>query len=186
MSMHTCHPKPISRQRGAALFTGLVLLLVLTIVALAASRSTIMQEKMTANIRESNEAFQRAEDVIRQVETRIRIANENGTVPSVTLESWGSSPYLLADCAGAELLEDSDPTGANWSDAPERPSGATMRYRVLEMVALTAGLPCRPDEGLQPGLPQRSSYYLIVAYAEGPAGRGSATATSTYFYDLGT
>lgn len=177
------HTSGRSRQAGAALFTGLILLIVLTVVALTASRSTIMQEKMTANVRETNDAFQSAEDILRQVETRIRTANEAGTVPNVTMAQWGNTTFKISDCSGAELQATEDP--ANWADAPSRPAGRTMKYRVLEMLSLREGLPCRPDESLINGLPPRSSYYLIVAHAQGPASRGNITTSSTYFYDLG-
>lgn len=48
-------------QNGAALFVSLVILTVLTILSVAGMRSTIMEEKMSANVRDRNTAFQAAE-----------------------------------------------------------------------------------------------------------------------------
>ena len=50
-----------NHQNGAALFVSLIILTVLTILSLAGMRSTIMEEKMSANIRDRNTAFQAAE-----------------------------------------------------------------------------------------------------------------------------
>lgn len=52
-------------QRGIALVVALVLLLVITLVGLAAVRGTIMQQKMSANLYDREVAFQNAEAALR-------------------------------------------------------------------------------------------------------------------------
>lgn len=68
------HPSPISRtyagagacrQRGAALIVALILLIVITLVGLAAVGTTILQNKMTANQYDRQVAFQSAEAAMR-------------------------------------------------------------------------------------------------------------------------
>ena len=68
------HPSPISRtyvgamvrrQRGAALIVALILLIVITLVGLAAVGTTILQNKMTANQYDRQIAFQSAEAAMR-------------------------------------------------------------------------------------------------------------------------
>ncbi len=49
------------KQEGAALILGLLLLLVMTLLALTASNSAIMQEKIAGNFRDSSLAFHAAE-----------------------------------------------------------------------------------------------------------------------------
>ena len=49
------------RQSGAVLITGLVLLLVLTLIGVTAMRSTTLEERMARNLREVNVAFQMSE-----------------------------------------------------------------------------------------------------------------------------
>jgi type IV pilus assembly protein PilX len=56
-------------QRGAALAVSLLLLLVLTILSIAALNSTGLQERMAFNLRESNMAFQAAEAALLDGET---------------------------------------------------------------------------------------------------------------------
>jgi len=56
------------RQRGAILVVSLILLLVMTVLALAVSQSSRMQERMTGNVRDSDLSFQAAEASLRDAE----------------------------------------------------------------------------------------------------------------------
>lgn len=58
-------------QRGAVLVVSLILLLVMTILAIAASQGTRMQERMSGNMRDSDLAFQAAEAALRESENFI-------------------------------------------------------------------------------------------------------------------
>jgi len=55
-------------QKGMALFVALIMILLLTLLGLAAIQVTAMQEKMAGNYRTFNFAFNRAEDALRKVE----------------------------------------------------------------------------------------------------------------------
>lgn len=61
-------------QRGVALIVSLVLLVVATLIGLAAVRSTTLQEHMSANMYDRSLAFQRAESALRAAEVAI-VAN---------------------------------------------------------------------------------------------------------------
>jgi type IV pilus assembly protein PilX len=69
-------------QRGAALVVALILLLVATLLGLAASRGTALQERMSSNSYDRSLAFQRTEAALRAAEQAItidwRIANLGG------------------------------------------------------------------------------------------------------------
>ncbi|MEM9372849.1 MAG: PilX N-terminal domain-containing pilus assembly protein [Planctomycetota bacterium] len=178
------------RQGGAALVVGMVLMLVLTIITLASARSTLRQEQMVGAIRESNFAFQAAEDVLRQVERRLRVAAESGTTGGLDPELWTSAGLEKFDCSGSDLVFFGDPSG--WQSSPDPvanpASGSgnlTTRYRVIFMSRVDRErVSCTPYEELAQGSSQgESSYYLVLAYAEGPGGRGSALLTSTYYYE---
>ena len=58
-------------QQGVALIVSLVLLLVATLIGLAAVRSTSLQEHMSANMYDRSLAFQRAESALRAAEVAI-------------------------------------------------------------------------------------------------------------------
>ena len=60
MSRHNMHA-----QRGAALITSLLLLLVLTIIGITTMQMSRMQERMSGNSRDLNAAFQGAEAAVR-------------------------------------------------------------------------------------------------------------------------
>lgn len=55
-------------QRGMSLVMGLIFLVVLTLLGMAAMRGTILEERMAANSRDRDLAFQSAEAAIRQAE----------------------------------------------------------------------------------------------------------------------
>ncbi|MBK9217169.1 MAG: hypothetical protein IPL70_01255 [Uliginosibacterium sp.] len=55
-----------NRQSGAALVVGLVVLVLLTLLGIAAMRTSALEERMAGNLRESNIAFQSAEGALRE------------------------------------------------------------------------------------------------------------------------
>lgn len=61
-----------NRQSGAVLIVGLIMLLLMTIVGLAAIRGSSLQELMAGNLRDRNLAFQAAEAGLRAGESRLR------------------------------------------------------------------------------------------------------------------
>lgn len=60
------------RQQGVALYVALIMLLLLTLLGLAALQVTSMQERMSGNFRTFNLAFNRAEDALRETEFDIQ------------------------------------------------------------------------------------------------------------------
>ncbi|WP_024329262.1 PilX N-terminal domain-containing pilus assembly protein [Thioalkalivibrio sp. ALR17-21] len=68
MRNQTRHP-PLSpgrgRQQGAALIVGLILLIVITLLAVAGMQNTVLQERMAGNMHDRNLAFQEAEAGLR-------------------------------------------------------------------------------------------------------------------------
>ena len=61
-------PSKGSHQRGAALMVVLILLLVMTLLALASLRGTLMEERMSASQFDRSIAFQAAEAALREAE----------------------------------------------------------------------------------------------------------------------
>ncbi|WP_120996767.1 pilus assembly PilX family protein [Stutzerimonas urumqiensis] len=61
-----------ANQRGAVLLVALVMLLLLTIIGIAAMRDTNLQEKMAGNMRDHSLAFQAAEAGLRFAEQEIK------------------------------------------------------------------------------------------------------------------
>ena len=75
--------KKMKNQRGIVLAISLIVLLLITILAVSGMRSTIMEERMASNSRNSNLAFQRAETALRAGEMALdSAANEVPTAKS--------------------------------------------------------------------------------------------------------
>lgn len=55
-------------ERGAALMTSLMILIILTLLVLAATRGSVLLERVTGNARQLDQAFQTAEAALRQGE----------------------------------------------------------------------------------------------------------------------
>lgn len=74
MSSHV--PQGLSRaQQGAALVVSLIILVIMTLLGVTAIQVTTSEEKMVANLREFNIAFQAAEAAS---ESRRDVAQESG------------------------------------------------------------------------------------------------------------
>jgi Tfp pilus assembly protein PilX len=59
------------QQSGVAMIIGLIILLLLTIIMIAAMRVTSLEERMAGNLRNHNIAFQAAESALREAEASI-------------------------------------------------------------------------------------------------------------------
>jgi type IV pilus assembly protein PilX len=110
MSQFIRHSRVIPRlrhQRGVALVVSLILLLVATIVGLAASRGTLLQERMSSNSFDRSLAFQRAESALR--------AAEGAIATSWLITNLGGEDCSAVGCA---LVPTNAFTGTNstWKD----------------------------------------------------------------------
>jgi type IV pilus assembly protein PilX len=114
-----------TQQRGVALIVALVLLVVATLIGLAASRGTLLQERMSGNTFDRSLAFQRAESALRAAEAAISANWQIATLNGVDCQP------TVAQCAivPADAFTG---TSANWINV----GGA---YNVNS--AMTAGVP---------------------------------------------
>lgn len=98
------------RQRGAILFTSLILLLVMTMLILASVRGTVTQERMASNLYDRSLAFQAAEAALREAEQWLQGGNPPNPADGTC---DGSGNCGRPDPAAAPVWEDED----NWDDA---------------------------------------------------------------------
>ncbi len=138
------------RQRGVALVVALILLVVVTLIGLAASRGTMLQERMSANSYDRSLAFQRSESALRAAETAIsanwRIADLGGTDCTIA-----ACPLVPANAFTG--------TDATWSDVDET-------YDVN-------------DENT-PGVPQYTVQFMGTGRAENSMGTRDNADTTNY------
>ena len=87
----TANPMAV-RQTGAVLVVSLLILLVMTVLGVAAMGTTTLQERMANNNRQQQVAFQAAEAALRAAETYL-----GNTITSVTaLNTNFNSQYFIA------------------------------------------------------------------------------------------
>lgn len=119
------HVLPVAghRQRGISLLVVLILLVVMSILGLAVLRSSAMQERMSANLVDRNEAIQAAEAGL--------LVAQNTVVAGTFNAMWnGSSDFNTlrgaSTCVANGICDRSDPTAsATWESAPSAPTSWT-------------------------------------------------------------
>ncbi len=72
----------LKKQSGAALVTGLIFLVILTLLGISAVRTASMEERMSGNLRDRNLALQAAEMALRYAEQHIRDNDPATNVPT--------------------------------------------------------------------------------------------------------
>ncbi|HEV2333233.1 MAG TPA: PilX N-terminal domain-containing pilus assembly protein [Gammaproteobacteria bacterium] len=173
-------------ERGAVLVISLLMLLVLTLIGLAATRSTTLEERMAGNQRDQQLAFEEAEMALRDGESALQNAapgqfdnsgylyNESATV------TWGPG------AAGTTV--DSN-TVVDWSGASTQtaqfsgsmaglPSGATPpRYYIIEssQTGSVAGESLAADTPSTGG-----TIYYVYARGVGLSGENAVVLVSAY------
>ena len=80
------------RQSGVSLIVVLILLLVMTVLGLAVMRSTLLEERMSANMYDRSLAFQQAESGLREAEAVVRDAVQDNGLGWVIGVRCGADP----------------------------------------------------------------------------------------------
>lgn len=147
-------PAPRTEQ-GAALVTGLIFMVVLTLISMAALRGTLLEEKMAGNARDIDLAFQSAETALRAGEAVLNQA----TLPAFSATgayltasgSRGSSVYWIQTYIW---------NNANSTELATVPTGAYEAPRfVIEQMPSVAGA----GGSLKAGPVVESGMYRVTA-----------------------
>jgi type IV pilus assembly protein PilX len=164
-------------QRGVALVIALILLVIGTLIGLAAIRNTTLQERMSANMYDRSLAFQRAEAALRAAEVAVtsnwKIADLNGV--DCTVSGSLCSPVPANAFTG---------TNGNWVtvtsnyDVNDSKTSGAPQYHIQFMGTGNAqsalGLEANADFGNYGGAypPDNVAYYRITARSSAPADAG--------------
>jgi type IV pilus assembly protein PilX len=121
------------KQEGVALIVALVLLLIVTVLALASIRGTSLQERMSANMYDRSLAFQRSEAAMRAAEDAIttswKIADLGGVDCSPT--TGVACPLVPANTFSSGAGSDTNWVNVGTSDAVNNDkSPGTAQYTV--------------------------------------------------------
>lgn len=106
MSLSTRILRMGDAQRGMTLLVVMILLLILSLLGIAILRSSAMQERMSANMRDRSLAFQGAETALRYAQEQVLGADA----------SWEVKVPNATDCSGSGIC----PAGssASWKSLP--------------------------------------------------------------------
>jgi type IV pilus assembly protein PilX len=112
------------RQRGVALVIALIMLVIVTLIGLAASRGTLLQERMSANSFDRSLAFQRSESALRAAENAItanwRIVDLGGTdCSAVACPVVPANTFTGTDATWRDVPANYDVNDANTPGIPQ-------------------------------------------------------------------
>ena len=178
MTLHN-RISPASRQRGVVLVISLLMLLVLTLIGLAATRSTTVEQRLTSNQRDTAVAVQGAEAALRDGESLLNSAG----LPDFSLNTAGAFTATTMSV---------DWTTIDWSDTSTATlayeggiggSGTTQQplYKPRYFVVLTTQTTAAPGSSLSTDapLPIQTIYY-IYARSVSMTGNSAVVLESVY------
>lgn len=155
-----------SRERGAAMVIALVMLLVLTLLATASARMTLLEERMTGNTQDRGVAFQSAEAGLRAGEELVQ-AN---VLPEFDVNAEG-----LYD---EDAVPDAVWEGVDWEDDDE-----VLTYEDIDdapAAYIVEELPAFPESLGYPPKIENSTYYRVTSRGEGVSGNATVTLQTTF------
>jgi type IV pilus assembly protein PilX len=166
-----------ARQRGAAMVIALVMLLVLTILATASARMTLMEERMTGNTQDRNIAFQAAEAGLRAGEDEAQVP----VLPDFDVNAEGL--YTPANAGDDPVWEAVDWTDEDevlisdeLADAPGMLADASASYIVEQLPRVAT-----PGESLAADATvDEATFYRVTSRGVGVSGNATVTLQTTF------
>ncbi|MCK5725303.1 MAG: hypothetical protein KAH22_00605 [Thiotrichaceae bacterium] len=138
------------KQSGVVLITTLLVVIILTILVLTTARTTILQEKMTSNLRERDLAFQSAESALLEGQQYLEQTDPLPVFSSANgRHSFNKTVNFKNDSAWANI------TTTQYSKSLHQVESAP-KY-VIEKIALVNTI----GESLDSSTPEVSNYYRI-------------------------
>lgn len=113
---------PTSSQKGAVLIVGLIMVLLMTIVGLAAIRGSGLQEAMAGNMRDRNIAFQAAEAGLREGEDYLE-----DHLSTLSFDGTTTGLYRNLSDPGNNSEPVDQWSSSDWSSATAITSGLTLQ-----------------------------------------------------------
>lgn len=172
----------LKKERGAVLIVGLIMVLLITIVGLAAVRGSGMQEIMAGNMRDMNLSFQGAEAGLRVGESTINSVSKTSAFNGDGL--W--TDLQLPTSTKAPIQDwDADDWVAEGSSivAPEIEQVGTPRY-VIERIITPIGKIAGADSsgigvGSMEDVPE-PEFFRVSSYSTGISSTAETVVQSTY------
>jgi len=165
-----------SRQNGVTLVISLILLLVMTLLGMAAIRLINSEERMAANTYDRSIAFQATESTLKSIEDLIESEKPQPTAGcAVTGSLMACAPPTPTSTPRWD-----DSTFTSWRDAAAVGTGSLAVTPKYFVEYLGDTYTCRPGD---PSDPNSCKRYRITAKVDGGGGRASVMLQSIYATD---
>ena len=138
-----------SQQRGAALYVAMIMLLLLTLIGVAAMQVSSLQQRMATNYNDFSLAFQRAEGLLRQNEFELQRSFDTTALRAET--------YCLGDAS-------------TWANTIEPEAAPVSQVRKILGGSCIGSRPIDPTEEGGIPAPGELDYQLMAAAADRDAG----------------
>lgn len=169
-----------SNQRGAALIVSLIIMVIMTLLGLAAIRGVTQQERMAGNSQSRSVSFQAAEKALRDIESTIEAAS-----PRITQAAGSCAVVSTLKTCGPPTASATprwlDSGFADWTDGAVVGTGSlaiTPKYFV-EYLGNTYS--CNPSD--PSAVTNCYRYRITVRVGGGASGRAQAMLQSIYATD---
>jgi len=188
--MSTASMPAFRSQRGAVLVVAMVLLLIMSLMAAASMRGTLMQERMSANTHDRDLAFQSAEAGLKMGEQQAENWVKGGASPAwpscQSPSSAGLYRNIDAQCP-QPLWEGPSPgeSGSFWHDANTHSGGSDIHFTndglslapfyIVELISEHA--PCQIDA---PDTNTSCKRFRVTASSRSADGRSQVILQSIY------
>lgn len=176
--MYNNYPvSPHRSQKGVVLAIALIMLVLITLLAVSAVRTTVMEERMASNSRNDNIAFQLAETALRQAEEILLADGDSLSIAAAQTQSVGlgaceialNTPLVWGNACDYVGDADVDSNNVNIDRAP---------HYFIEFLHAEADIAM--------GAAPRECFYRITARGYGPDANSAVTLQTTYRFDACT
>ncbi|HEX9627328.1 MAG TPA: PilX N-terminal domain-containing pilus assembly protein [Acidiferrobacterales bacterium] len=164
-----------SAERGATLFVALMFMLILTIFGVTAVTTSTLQEKMSANLKDQQMAFQSAETALREAEARLGSLTEPPPVITGALVDGSNAvwPQTAVDLTASSFDHQWWDDNAYTATPDPYSKGAFYVIEERGQVPLTNVIGIGPER-------TTIYYYRVSAYGAGVTGLSSSVAQATF------
>ncbi|MCK7598784.1 PilX N-terminal domain-containing pilus assembly protein [Microbulbifer sp. CAU 1566] len=167
----------MSSQRGMTLIVGLIMVLLMTVVGMAAIRGSGMQEMMAGNMRDRNLAFQAAEAALRQGEDDVA----GDTLPAFTGSGYYADLDNSSNSGYWSTTFDWTDTNAKRTDLSLKWVSAEPQYVVEEVVStVVKGSEGGAIDFLETLKSEETVFYRVTSRGAGGSADSVVILQSTY------
>jgi type IV pilus assembly protein PilX len=163
--------KTKQNQQGAVLLIGLIMVIVLSVLIAGSVKTTLLQQKMTVNLRDKDLSFQAAESALRAGELYLQDTDE-GTLSTAFDDSNGLYQFNKS----RDLSSDTSWSSLSTVDiASLHQVRGKAGYMVEELPPIKA-----PGESLAIPMDEKSHYYRVTSKSKGGTDNAETILQSTY------